>query len=75
MPYALGPEASANARAFQAWLEGVEKWDLGSIMAAFDDTLVQQVLPASLGRPAMSKKEYEAYFGGVIQLFADFEVS
>ncbi|KZP28454.1 hypothetical protein FIBSPDRAFT_779849, partial [Athelia psychrophila] len=74
MPFEPGPNPSPNVRALHAWLDGLEKWDIGLIMAPMDDTLVHEVLPASLGRPARNKAEYAAYFSSVMPMFASFSV-
>lgn len=74
MPYMPGPDASPNALLFQAWLDGLENWDLQRILDPCDETLVHQILPASLGRPRMSKKGYEGYIQSVVPIFATFVV-
>jgi hypothetical protein len=41
----------------------------------FDDALEHRILPKSMTRPVLTKKQYIEYWKGVMALFAKFEVS
>lgn len=43
-------------------------------MNPFDETAVQQILPASLGSPQKKEKEHEAHIQEIIPIFQNFKV-
>lgn len=74
MPYTPGPNASPNALLFQIWLDGLENLDVQRIMDPMDETLMQQVLPASLERPPKNKQECTAHIQGMVAMFSTIAV-
>lgn len=75
MPSTLEESSTANAEVLRGWLNALENWDLQRIMDPFDETAVQQILPASLGRPPKNKQEYEAHIREMMPIFEKFKVS
>ncbi|KAF9555060.1 hypothetical protein CPC08DRAFT_712369 [Agrocybe pediades] len=68
-------EVSPYRRAFRAWVEAYNSWDADRIMACYDESLVHNILPKSLNRPARSKEEYGRYLREeAIPLFKSFKV-
>lgn len=65
---------SPNVRALKAWIDGLDKWDLDLVMEPMDETLIHEVLPASLGKLVRNRTEYKEYFGSAMKLFASFSV-
>jgi len=70
------PESpSRNLRALLAYIDAVHSKDIDSVMACFDEALEHRILPASLGRPVLNKRQYREYYKGLISLFKEFTVS
>lgn len=65
---------SPNLQTLLAYCDALNEWNFEKVMAVFDDTLEHRILPKSLGRPVLNKKQYSEYFGGVMPLFKKFHV-
>lgn len=73
--FAVPADPSPNLRTLLAYVAGLEAWDLARIIAPFGDSLEHHILPKSLGRPVLNKRQYTEYMAGVIPLFKSFKVS
>jgi len=62
-------------QAFLAYTDALNAWDLERILHAFDDTLEHRILPKSLGRPVLNRKQYTTYITGIYPLFKWFHVA
>jgi hypothetical protein len=74
--YSFVPPASPspNLRTLLAYRDALNEMDYGKTISVFDDTLEHRILPKSLGRPVLTKKQYSDYFAGVMPLFKKFHV-
>lgn len=61
-------------RALLAYLDALQAWDFEGVMACFDEALEHRILPQSLGRPVLNKRQYGEYFGAIIPLMKKSEV-
>lgn len=59
----------------QTVLDAYNAWDIEKILAFRAPDCVQQVLPASMGRPALGNKEYRERLEGYMRWFRNFNVS
>ncbi|PPR07094.1 hypothetical protein CVT24_010915 [Panaeolus cyanescens] len=75
MNFTIPDDPSPNLRAFLRYIDALHRWDFDDIMACFDDTLEHRILPQSLGRPVLNKKQYGEYFRGVHPIFKAWRVS
>jgi hypothetical protein len=66
---------SPNMRALLAYVDALKAWNFNDIMACFDEALEHRILPQSLGRPVLSKRQYGEYFGAIMPLLKNFQVS
>lgn len=66
---------SPNVQTLLAYRDALNEWDYDKYMAVFDDTLEHRILPKSLGRPVLTKKQYAVYCAEVMPLFKKFHVS
>lgn len=66
---------SPNVQTLLAYRDALNEWDYDKYMAVFDDTLEHRILPKSLGRPVLTKKQYAVYCAEVMSLFKKFHVS
>ncbi|CAJ2507947.1 Uu.00g091330.m01.CDS01 [Anthostomella pinea] len=57
-----------------AVIDAYNSWTMEKIMAVRSDDCITQVLPKSLGRPAMDNAAYEVFFAGMLPHFRDFKV-
>ncbi|TFK33563.1 hypothetical protein BDQ12DRAFT_637405 [Crucibulum laeve] len=75
--YAFTPplNPSPNMRTFLAYLKALNTWDYDECMAVFDDSLEHWILPKSLGRPVLNKKQYGEYFKVLMPTFSGIEFS
>jgi hypothetical protein len=60
---------SPNMRSLLAYVDAFQAWN---IMACFDEALEHRILPQSLSRPVLSKRQYGEYFGAIMPLFRKF---
>ncbi|KAI1349545.1 hypothetical protein F5Y01DRAFT_183670 [Xylaria sp. FL0043] len=58
-----------------AVIDAYNKWSIDAIMALRTDDCIQQILPKSLGRPAMDNAAYKAYFSAFMPHFQNFTVT
>jgi len=65
---------SRNLRTFLAYADSLREWDLEAILDCFDDALEHRILPQSLGRPVLNKRQYGEYIKGVMALFERVQV-
>ncbi|KAF8161482.1 hypothetical protein B0H34DRAFT_643043, partial [Crassisporium funariophilum] len=66
---------SPNLRAFLEYVDALHAWDFDALMSSFDDALEHRILPQSLGRPVLNKRQYGEYFRGVMPLFRKFQLT
>ncbi|KDR75483.1 hypothetical protein GALMADRAFT_247920 [Galerina marginata CBS 339.88] len=66
---------SRYLRAFLAYIDAFNAWDLDLIVDCFDEALEHRILPQSLGRPVLNKRQYREYLKGVLPLFKKFKVT
>ena len=66
---------SPYLRAFFAYVDAMHAWDFDRVMQCFDESLEHRILPKSLGRPVLNKRQYGEYFKGTMPLFVKFRVS
>ncbi|KAI0909428.1 hypothetical protein F4823DRAFT_426470 [Ustulina deusta] len=69
------PAPSQRRRTALAVVEAYNKWSTEAIMAIRAEDCTNQILPKSLGRPAMDNAAYKAYFEAVMPGFEDFAVT
>ena len=55
-------------RALLAYLDAVQAWNFKDVMEFFDEALEHRILPQSLGRPVLNKRQYGEYFGAIMLL-------
>jgi hypothetical protein len=65
---------SPNMRALLAYLDALQAWNFKDVMACFDEALEHRILPQSLGRPVLNKRQYGEYFGAIIPLMKKSQV-
>ncbi|TFK45090.1 hypothetical protein BDQ12DRAFT_674104 [Crucibulum laeve] len=73
--FTVPPNPSPNMRTFLAYLKALNTWDYDACMAVFDNSLEHRILPKSLGRPVLNKKQYGEYFKGLMPTFSGIEFS
>jgi hypothetical protein len=66
---------SPYLQAFFAYVDAMHAWDFDRVMQCFDESLEHRILPKSLGRPVLNKRQYGEYFKGTMPLFVKFRVS
>lgn len=62
-------------RSLLVYLDAVNARDYSSMEAVFDDALEHRILPKSMARPVLTKKQYIDYWREIMGLFEEFEVS
>ena len=63
------PDApSPNMRALLAYFDALRRWNFKDVMACFDEALEHRILPQSLSRPVLSKRQYGEYFKAIMPL-------
>ncbi|KAF9524986.1 hypothetical protein CPB83DRAFT_819287 [Crepidotus variabilis] len=66
----LPPESpSPNLQAFLSYISAVHTLDTEVIIKHFDDSLEHRIIPNSLGRPVLNKKQYAEYVRGAVKFF------
>ena len=65
---------SRYLRAFLALIDAYHAWDLDRIIECFDEQLEHRILPSSLGRPVLNKRQYREYLKGIMPLMKSFRV-
>ena len=65
---------SRNLRTFLAYIDALHSWDVVAVLDCFDDSLEHRILPQSLGRPVLNKRQYGEYFKGLKPLFKSYQV-
>jgi ABC-type phosphate transport system auxiliary subunit len=65
---------SPNMRALLAYLNALQEWNFKDVMACFDEALEHRILPQSLGRPVLNKRQYGEYFGAIMPLMKKSQV-
>jgi len=73
--FTVPPSPSRNMRAFLAWIDAYHAWDLDLILACYDEALEHRILPQSLGRPVLNKRQYGEYLKGILPLFKKFRLT
>ncbi|KAF9012705.1 hypothetical protein BDQ17DRAFT_720999 [Cyathus striatus] len=48
--------------------------DNDAVLDCFDDSLEHRILPKSIGRPVLNKKQYGDYFRGIISFFKEIRI-
>ncbi|KAF5385845.1 hypothetical protein D9615_002328 [Tricholomella constricta] len=71
----LPKSPSPQVQTLLAYCDALNEWDLDQVAAVFDDSLEHHILPKSLGRPVLNKKQYLTYFAGVMPLFKSFHLT
>ncbi|KAI0415359.1 hypothetical protein F5X98DRAFT_217082 [Xylaria grammica] len=73
----MGSETAPSRRRQTALavVDSYNKWSMEAIMGLRTEDCIQQILPKSLGRPAMDNAAYEAWFGSVMPHFKNFTVT
>lgn len=66
---------SPYLRAFFAYVDALHAWDFDRLMQCFDESLEHRILPKSLGRPVLNKRQYGEYFKGTMPLFVKFRLT
>ncbi|PPR06862.1 hypothetical protein CVT26_003986 [Gymnopilus dilepis] len=66
---------SRYLRAFLALIDAYHAWDLDRIIECFDEQLEHRILPSSLGRPVLNKRQYREYLKGIMPLMKSFRVT
>ncbi|KAI0433354.1 hypothetical protein F5Y09DRAFT_299206 [Xylaria sp. FL1042] len=66
---------SRRRRTALAVVDAYNKWSIEAIMAIRTEDCIQQILPKSLGRPAMDNAMYKAYFTSIMPHFQNFTVT
>ena len=61
-------------RALLAYLDALKEWNVKDVMACFDEALEHRILPQSLGRPVLNKRQYGEYFGAIMPLMKKSQV-
>ncbi|PPQ85833.1 hypothetical protein CVT25_003464 [Psilocybe cyanescens] len=69
------PQPSPNLRAFLAYISTAEAWDVDRTMDFFDDALEHRILPQSLGRPVLNKRQYGEYLKALRPFFKSYKVT
>jgi hypothetical protein len=65
---------SPNMRALLAYVDALQAWNFKDVMACFDEALEHRILPQSLGRPVLNKRQYGEYFGAIMPLMKRSQV-
>jgi hypothetical protein len=65
---------SPNMRALLAYFKALQEWNFKGVMACFDEALEHRILPQSLGRPVLNKRQYGEYVGGIMPLMKKSQV-
>lgn len=74
MNFKIPHDPSPNLRAFLSFIDALHRWDFDDIMDCFDETLEHRILPQSLGRPVLNKKQYAQYFRAIFPIFQSWRV-
>lgn len=62
-------------RALLAYVDALQALNFEDVMACFDEALEHRILPQSLGRPVLNKRQYGEYFRAIMPLMKKFQVS
>jgi len=62
-------------RAFLAYVDALEAWNFKDVMECFDEALEHRILPQSLGRPVLNKRQYGEYIRAVMPLIKRFQIT
>jgi len=73
--FTVPPHPSRYLRAFLAYIDAFNAWDLDLILDCYDEQLEHRILPQSLGRPVLNKRQYREYLKGILPLFKRFKVT
>ena len=65
---------SPNMRALLAYIDALQAWSFKDVMACFDEALEHRILPQSLGRPVLNKRQYGEYFAAIMPLMKKSQV-
>lgn len=57
------------------YIDAVNNRDFEAMDSVFDESLEHRILPKSLERPVLTKKQYGDYWRSISGLFEQFEVS
>ncbi|KAG6813765.1 hypothetical protein H0H92_007717 [Tricholoma furcatifolium] len=63
---------SPNLQTLLAYRDALNDWNIDKIAPLFDESLEHHILPKSLGRPVLDKKQYLTYFAKIMPLFKSF---
>jgi len=74
LPLESASNLSPNARTILSYFSAVEELDVQKVLPLLDDRLEYHILPKSLARPMMNKKQYGEYFIGVMPVFRSLKV-
>ncbi|KAF9047699.1 hypothetical protein BJ165DRAFT_1315924, partial [Panaeolus papilionaceus] len=75
MNFKIPHDPSPNLRAFLSFIDALHRWDFDDIMDCFDETLEHRILPQSLGRPVLNKKQYAQYFRAIFPIFKSWRAT
>jgi hypothetical protein len=75
LPLESASNLSPNAQTVLAYFSAIEELDIQKVLPLLDDRLEYHILPKSLARPMMNKKQYGEYFTGVTPVFQSLKVS
>ncbi|ESK97212.1 hypothetical protein Moror_17868 [Moniliophthora roreri MCA 2997] len=77
--YTRPPNPSPNLQTVFAFIDACNEWtktrSVERTMVLFDDTLEHRILPNSLARPVLNKKQYAEYTGGLLQRIKSYKIS
>ena len=65
---------SPNMRALLAYFDALAAWNFNDVMACFDEALEHRILPQSLNRPVLNKRQYGEYFRAIMPLLKRVQV-
>ncbi|KAF9558104.1 hypothetical protein CPC08DRAFT_639403 [Agrocybe pediades] len=60
---------SLYMRGYIKYMDAIYSWDVERILDCFDEELEHRILPGSLNRPVLNKRQYRDYLNGVLPLF------
>lgn len=72
--FTIPEHPSRYLRAFLTLVDAYHAWDLDHILDCFDEELEHRILPLSLGRPVLNKRQYGEYLKGIMPLLNSFKV-
>ena len=74
--YTPPEDPSPNLQALLSYVDARNDWatDTARIMDHFDESLEHRIVPKSLGRPVLNKRQYGEYIHGLLSFIKTYSV-